>query len=57
MQGGEDLNELDFFITRNINNVNWDKGLPDRLDDTSLTRLDLIFAPLKDRSKVNDQRI
>lgn len=26
-----------------MTNVNWDKGLPDRLDDSSSSRLDLVY--------------
>jgi hypothetical protein len=35
---------LDFFLTRRIANVNIDKGLPNRLDDMSETRLEFLFA-------------
>lgn len=34
---------LDFFLTRKIENVNIDKGLPDRLDDTMESRTEFII--------------
>ena len=40
---GKNQAELDFFLTRFVINVNWDKGLPDRLDDSSSSRLDLVY--------------
>jgi hypothetical protein len=36
-------NTLAFFLTRKIDNVNMDKGLPNRLDDTTETRLELVI--------------
>lgn len=59
---GDKANELDFYLTRYVTNVNWDKGLPDRLDDTTKTRLDLVYelkatktTTVKDRQRLYEQ--
>ncbi len=33
---------IEFFLTRKLSNVNMDKGLPNRLEDTTQTRLDIL---------------
>jgi hypothetical protein len=38
---------LGFFLTRKIDNVNIDKGLPDRLDDTAETRMEFAIGVTK----------
>lgn len=53
---GKNQGELDFFLTRFIVNVNWDKGLPDRLDDSTSSRLDLVYELKSGKtSAVNDR--
>jgi RNA binding exosome subunit len=36
-------NQFELFLTRKIDNVNMDKGLPNRLDDVMETRLELLI--------------
>ena len=39
----EDHDTLQVFLTRRLENVNMDKGLPNRLDDNAETRLELLI--------------
>ena len=39
----ENANEINLWLTRFVNNINWNKGLPTRLDDTTQTQLDLLI--------------
>ena len=36
--------EISVYLTRRISNVNWDKGLPNRLDDSSLSRTEFLLS-------------
>ena len=50
---------IDFFLTRKIDNVNMDKGLPNRLEDTKETRSEFIINigrtdVIKKQKRIND---
>ncbi|CDW74179.1 alpha-mannosidase [Stylonychia lemnae] len=47
---------LDFFLTRSINNVNWEKGLQDKLEDSTLTRFDLLISLKEEKDTVLESR-